>query len=175
MQPSDIISSIVQNQIDPSWVIFKYHNTRALWMGGIKLLYVILLVSFTFILWRGYQNKPETYTLVMAAILGGAGIGAILVFLWHVYTMFFFQTNLIVLTNTEVIKSARGQIVSYPYEHIQNLEVVRIQGHSRPYTQFPEHYLRFTDARTRKIIELAWNREFGRADDIYTVLKTRVK
>lgn len=81
---------------------------------------------------------------------------------------------MVVLTHDAVIKSFRGKIAQYPYGEISNLKITRTYGTTSSLALMPQHYVEFTDKKTGQIVEIAKNRQFGLAQNIFNVLESKL-
>lgn len=170
MSPEQIIDLAGNGQLDPQWMVFRYNKTRAILVFFFKLFMagLFLGIAGTFII---YSSKPMPSDLkIITYAIGSIGIIALLVLLRHIYNMFFFKTNMIVLTATEMIKSMRGKKESWTYGEISQLKQIISQRSG----SIPVYSIEFTNKKTGKIVLLATGREFGPSQNIYTILRTKV-
>jgi len=174
MDPEHVIQSVVNNQPKVGWAIFKFHKIRSILIFIVKAFFVLMFGTGAFILLKNSSYETDTYTFVMGCFIAACALIALIVFLFHLRSMFYMSNNMIVLTEDAIVRSWCGKIKEYKYEAIEDLRLVRIHGRSRPYPMFPEHYIEFRDVSTGNIVELARNRVFGRADIIFRVLQNKV-
>jgi len=79
---------------------------------------------------------------------------------------------MIVLTQNEIVKSVRGKVYAWSYDHITDLKLAVTHIKNSP----PVYSIEFNDAsQNGRIFELARGREFGPAQNIYEILKTKIK
>ncbi len=172
MLTNQIVSNIKQGQIDPHWIIFRYNKTRSVLMLLYKLFFAGMLIGLGGGVLALSPQPLDQETKVMVYGLLGVGSIGLLVLLHHIYTMFFLKSNMIVLTENEVIKSVRGKVFTWQYSNIENLKQIVSQLKNN----IPVYSIEFNDkTKNGHIIELARGREFGPAQNIFEVLKTKVK
>ncbi len=172
MFPNEIISNIKQGQIDPHWIVFRYNKTRSVLMLLYKLFFAgVVLGLGGGVLALSTPPLDQETKVIVYGLLGVGSIG-LLFLLHHIYTMFFLKSNMIVLTQNEVIKSVRGKVSAWNYTNIQNLKQIVSQIKNN----LPVYSIEFNDnTKNGHIIELARGREFGPSQNIFEVLKTRVQ
>lgn len=179
MNPSEIIQSVQDEHPQKGWVIYRYNLTWALLGLLMRLFYFGILAGGTAIFFissesnnrRVHQLNTEEY--FYAGVFAIGALIALYYLLKHLYFLLNHNRNMIVLTDRAIIKSWGRTIQEFVYSDIDQMKIVRIQGRNRPYTVFPEHYIEFMDKQSGKIVQLARNRIFGRADEIYTMLQTK--
>lgn len=171
MENTHVITTIKQGQIDPHWIVFRYNKTRSLLMLLYKLFFAGLVLGLGGgLLALSAQPLDQETKVIVYGLLGVGSIG-LLVLLHHIYTMFFLKSNMIVLTENEVIKSIRGKVYTWQYTNIDNLKQIVSQIKNN----LPVYSIEFNDkSKNGQIIELARGREFGPSQNIFEVLKTKV-
>lgn len=174
MSGRDTIQAVLTGRPQTGWAIYKMSPIWAGLMFVVKLAYTGGFAFGSWILVRDGSWHQDQLLLGGSILLGVCALVALLYFIKQLWAILFFKRSLIVLTDKALVKSWCGRIEEYPYDTIHDLRLVRIQGRSRPYTVFPEHYMEFTDQRTGKVVEIARNRAFGRADRIYQVLSAKL-
>jgi len=171
MEPDQIIHSLTKGQTNSNWIIFPYNKTRSVLMLLYKLFFTGLLLGLGTALFVLSAKPLAQDTKFILMPLGTIGTIGFMVLLHHIYTMFFLKSNMIVLTENEVVKSVRGKIFSWNYKNISNLKIDVTHIKNSP----PVYSVLFHDSsKNGKIFELARGREFGPAQSIYEILKTKV-
>lgn len=176
MTPDQIVERTQAGQLEKDWIVFHYRPGREALFLFFKLLYLLGFGGGAFVLlvW-GYLPSRSNEFLYSGLLLGFCALFALGFFLRGATRLIYTKKNVIVITSSGIIKSLSGKVNEYLYTDIQNLRLVRTQGRSAGTSTMPQYYIEFTYAPTRKIIELARNSMFGRADDIYTVLQTKIQ
>lgn len=170
MSPEQIVEMVKNGQVDPQWVIFRYNKVRSLLVLLYKIFFTGIFLGSTITLWNASARPLVPDTKVVIYGMGAVGIVALLVLLRHIYTLFFLQSNMIVLTPEGVMKSIRGKQFFWSYANITQLRQIVTQTKN----SMPTYSVEFKDAATGKIFELSRGSEFGAAQDIFTILKTKI-
>lgn len=171
MLPHEIVSRIMQDQIDPHWIIFHYNKKRSVFMLLYKLFFTAFVGGMGVSLLALSQSPFNDETKYTAYPLIAVGAIGMLVLLHHIYTMFFLKSNMIVLTENGVVKSVRGKTFFWEYKNMT--DVKQVVSHMK--NSMPVYSIEFREANGNgRIFELARGREFGPSQNIYEVLKTKV-
>lgn len=170
MDSQNVVSMVKNGQIDSHWMVFRYSKMRSFLMLLYKIFFTGIFLAPALTLWIASAKPLNQETAVVIYGIGGVGVIGLLVLLRQIYTMFFLRSNMIVLTENEVVKSVRGKINAWAYSDIEALRQVVTQTKNT----MPTYSVEFKDKKSGKILELARGREFGPSQDIFTVLQTRI-
>ncbi len=170
MLPEQILEMIKNDHIYPNWQVFRYNKTRAILMLLYKLFFAGLFLGMAGAL-AVFSPKPLAHnTLVIVYPMFAIGGIAGLVWLHHLYTMFFLRSNMIVLTETGVLKSIRGKLSFWEYTQMTQLQQIVSQSKN----SMPTYSVEFKNTSTNHTLELCRGNEFGPSQNIFTILKTKV-
>lgn len=170
MDPQNVISMVKSGQIDSHWMVFRYSKMRSFLMLLYKIFFTGIFLAPAISIWMASAKPLTQETAVVIYGTGGVGVIGLLVLLRQIYTMFFLASNMIVLTENQVVKSIRGKVFAWAYSDIEALRQVVTQTKNT----MPTYSVEFKDKKSGKILELARGREFGPSQDIFTVLQTRI-
>ncbi len=170
MSPEQIVEMVKNDQIDPQWVIFRYNKVRSLLVLLYKIFFTGIFLGPAIILWTASARPLVSDTKVVMYGMGIVGLGALLVLLRHIYTLFFLQSNMIVLTTEGVMKSIRGKQFFWSYANIQELRQLVTQTKN----SMPTYSVEFRDAETGKVFELCRGHEFNSAQTIFAALQNKI-
>lgn len=169
MPPEQIVEMVKNKQIDPKWILFPYSKVRSVLMLLYKLFFTGIFLGSAITLYTQSTKPLVSDTKIIIGAMGAIGIIALLVLVHHIYTLFFLGSNMIVFTETGLLKSIRGKITFWEYSDIQNLQQIISQSKNT----MPTYSIEFKDAKSGKILELVRGNEFGSSQSIFQVLKTK--
>lgn len=170
MPPEQIVEMVKNNQMDPSWIVFRYNKVRSFLMFLYKLFFTGLFLGSAVTIAK-QSPKPLTQdNNIIIYSMGAIGIISLIIFLKHFYTLFFLQSNMIVFTSDGIIRSIRGKQLFWNYASITNLRQVITQSKNT----MPTYSIEFKDTNSGKILELVRGNEFGPSQNIFTLLQSRI-
>ncbi len=172
MLPEQTIEMIKNNKIDPRWEVFGYNKSRSFFIFLYKLFFAGLLLGMAGTLFF-YSPHPLSPNLKITVYgLGSIGFIGLGVLLLHIYTMFFFRSNMIVLTETELIKSIRHKVLSWNYADITEL---RYRVSQIDKDTMPTYFIEFRNKKNNTTIQLSRGHEFKRAEELFGILNAKLQ
>ncbi len=170
MPPEQIVELIKNGQVDPKWILFRYSKIRSFLLLLYKLFFTGIFLGPAVILYTQTPQPLSSDSKIIIFALAGIGIISLLVFVHHIYTMLFLQTNMIVLTDTGLLKSIRGNKMFWNYSDISDLRQIITQSKNT----MPTYSIEFKDAKSGKILQLVRGNEFGSSQNIFSILNTKI-
>lgn len=173
-QTKDVISAVIENRPENGWIIIKYNILWAV-LGLIgKIFYIILFGSMSYVLLFWESNNKDNLYYIMGSIFAFISMIVVFSLIKQIKNIFYWNTNMIVLTNNSIVKSIYGKIEEYPYSCIKELKIVRIAGNNMVYIVFPRSYIEFIDGRTNAAIDFTSSYVFGNVNKIYNLLLAKI-
>lgn len=170
MPPEQIVEMIKNHQVDPTWIIFRYQKLRSFLIFFYKLFFTALFLGSAMIIAKESPKPLTQDNTIVIYSMGIVGIISLIIFLKHLYTLFFLNSNMIVFTSDGVIKSLRGKQQFWNYSHMSNLQQIVTQSKNT----MPTYSIEFKDTQSGKILELVHGGEFGPSQNIFTLLRSKV-
>lgn len=174
MESTRVLEEVIAGHAKPGWAVFSYSVNNATKNILFRLFYLALsgFVTATFIM---SASKSGNTHYIYAGIFGLIDLALIISILNFVRGILNAKHNLIVCTDTEVIKSLNGKITSCPYESMKNLRITNPMAANMPaMARRPEQFVDFNDNRTGEMVALTHNRIFGPPELIFNFLNSKL-
>ncbi len=170
MHAKEVIEAVLKNHPKEGWFIYHYNLTQGILGLLFRLFYVVVFTPMALILFfKGGQDG-----LFYALLLGVVAFGGLYATIMQIITLMYSKKSMIVLTDNEIIKSFKGHIEGYPYSKISGLKMHSVSGGFNSPLFMPKYYIEFLDEQTGRSIELAHNRVFGSANEIFSILQSKL-
>lgn len=170
MHAKEVIESVLKNHPKEGWFIYRYNLTQGILGLLFRLLYVVIFTPMALILFfKGGQDG-----LFYAILLGVVAFGGLYATIMQIITLMYSKTSMIVLTDHSIIKNFKNKTEEYPYSKISGLNMHNVSGGLNSPLFMPKYYIEFTDEQTGRSVQLAHNRMFGSANEIFSVLQSKL-
>ncbi len=169
MHAEDVVKAVLEDRPKEGWFVYRYKIGWGVLGLVFRLFYLVL---FGGVVWVFSLSDPIVIWLILVSAL--PAFIALLFVVGQILTLLYAGKSMVILTHDEIVKSFRGKIAAYKYAEISNLRITRTYGTTSSLSLMPQHFVEFTDKKTGQIVEIAKNRQFGLAQDIFSVLESKL-
>lgn len=174
MTPESVINEVVNGRAKPGWAIFRYNYKFALSRIAGRTLFLILSSVMAAIFFYSWLADSKSVYLIYLFISAIPSLISFLMLGAVVLELFQSKKNMIVLTDTEVIKCFKGKYESYAYDMVINLRITNPYSADTPaIAKRKKQYVDFTNKLNNRQVELTRDRIFGSPETLYNLLKNR--
>lgn len=180
METADaFIKQVQDGQANSNWSVFPM-SIKAFIKGiaGSLFLFLIFLGCTAIFLFEYFQTGdialvPMQYRLYSLV----SGLLTVVMFFSLFSSLIALtkkKSNMVILTEDQLIKSWKGRVYSIPYEKITDLKSVNLAGRNQPMPMFGKRFVEFKDTRSNRFIQIGDKDFFDHIDELFTLLNSKI-